>query len=81
MKLEQANVNGQQEEKTDIIEFQVTHKPDIEKAELLKSLGKTYEFIFEATGKKCYEDSMKACFADAKDYESCGFVRSIGATV
>jgi hypothetical protein len=58
-----------------------SHKPDHEKAEMLEWQGRGYETLWRATGKKCYKDSMDACFADAKDYRSCGFVRPLGATV
>jgi hypothetical protein len=69
------------QDKTDIIQKPSSHQPDHEKADMLEATANAYQVLFEGTGKKCYEDSMKACRADAKDYRSCGFVRSIGATV
>jgi hypothetical protein len=70
------------DEKTGIIEIKVSlRQPDHEKANMLEAVAGGYEILFKATGKKWYEDSMKAALADAKDYRSCGFVRPIGATV
>jgi hypothetical protein len=69
-------------ENTGIIEMKLSsHQPDHEKADMLEATVRGYKVLFEGTGKKHYEDSMKACFADAKDYRSCGFVRPLGATV
>jgi hypothetical protein len=69
-------------ENTGIITTKLSsHQPDHEKADMLEATARGYQILWEGTGKKHYEDSMKACNADAKDYRSCGFVRPLGATV
>lgn len=55
------------------------YQPNVEKAEMLEATGRSYQMLYEATGYKHYKDAMDACFADAKDYRSCGFVRPLGA--
>jgi hypothetical protein len=61
-------------------EVRSTHQPDCEKADMLEATARGYEVLWKGTGAKHYEDKMKACFADANDYRTCGFVRPFGAT-
>ena len=70
------------DDNTDIIEVKsLTHQPDHEKADILEATAKSYEMLYNGTGAKHYKDKMQACLDDARDYRSCGFVRSVGATV
>lgn len=71
----------QNDNTTGIIQRPSSHQPDHEKADILEATARSYEILFKNGGGKHYEDKMKACLADAKDYRSCGFVRSVGAIV
>lgn len=57
-----------------------SHQPNHNAADMLEATARGYEVLWNQTGAKHYKEKMDACFADAKDYRSCGFVRPLGAT-